>query len=100
MILFLLILVASKTSANDAYYSQSQSNGELYLGVYPNYFKYAGIAMAAGTTFTDAVCQEPASTSVGTVFRCTATDTEGVEWAFDVSIVDDSNFQITGRRQA
>ena len=50
----------------------------------------------SGTTFTDAVCQEPASTDKGTTFRCVATDAEGTEWSFDVSIVDDSNFQITG----
>ena len=50
----------------------------------------------SGTTFTGAVCQEPASTTVGTTFRCVATDAEGTEWTFDVSIVDDSNFQITG----
>lgn len=48
-------------------------------------------------TFTDAVCQEPASTDVGTTFRCVATDAAGTEWSFDVAIVDDSNFQITGR---
>ena len=52
----------------------------------------------SGTTFTDAVCQEPTTTAVGTMFHCSAIDTEGVEWSFDVSIVDDSNFQITGRR--
>lgn len=55
------------------------------------------MASESGTTFTDAVCQEPTTTDVGTTFRCVAIDAEGVEWSFDVSIVDDSNFQITGR---
>jgi hypothetical protein len=55
------------------------------------------MASESGTTFTDAVCQEPSSTDVGTTFRCTAVDAQGAEWTFEVSIVDDSNFQITGR---
>jgi hypothetical protein len=58
------------------------------------------MASESGTTFTDAVCQEPASTTAGTTFRCVATDARGTEWSFDVSIVDDSNFQITGSHSA
>ena len=54
----------------------------------------------SGNTFTDAVCQEPTSTDVGTTFRCVATDGEGTEWSFDVAIVDESNFQITGSHNA
>ncbi len=53
----------------------------------------------AGTTFTDAVCEQPTSTEVGTTFRCTARDAAGANWRFDVAIVDDTNFQITGRQQ-
>lgn len=53
----------------------------------------------AGTTFTDAVCETPASTEVGTDFRCTAVDATGTTWRFDITIVDDANFQITGRQQ-
>jgi hypothetical protein len=56
------------------------------------------MAAESGASFTDATCQEPASTATGTTFRCSAVDGDGVEWSFDVSIVDDSNFQITGRR--
>ncbi len=56
------------------------------------------MATESGTTFTDAVCQEPSTTSVGTTFKCAATDAAGADWTFDVTIVDDSNFQITGRR--
>ena len=52
----------------------------------------------AGTTFTDALCDVPGSTEVGTTFSCTAADADGSTWRFDVSIVDDTNFQITGRR--
>lgn len=75
LILVFFISVAAKSTANDAYYSQNESNGELYLGVYPNYFVYwtpnkidytylsvtepllffnsAGNTKAIGTTTTD-----------------------------------------------
>jgi hypothetical protein len=53
----------------------------------------------AGTTFTNAVCEQPDSTEVGTGFGCTALDAAGTTWQFDVTIVDDTNFQITGRQQ-
>ena len=51
----------------------------------------------AGTTFTDAVCVEPASTAVATTFTCTATAADGTRWTFAVRIVQGEQFEITGR---
>lgn len=51
----------------------------------------------AGTSFSDAKCDEPTSTEAGTTFGCTATAADGAEWRFVVTIVDDGNFEITGQ---
>lgn len=51
----------------------------------------------AGTDFTDATCDQPDGTEVGTTFECTAVAADAVPWVFEVTIVDDADFQITGR---
>ncbi len=49
------------------------------------------LAKEAGYTFSDAQCDEPTSTTVGTRFTCRATDNDGDEWDFVV--------EITGERE-
>ena len=61
------------------------------------YIASDAMAQQAGTTFTAAACERPTSTRPGTAYTCTATDTRGTAWTFDVVIVDGSNFEITGR---
>ncbi|MFZ4718251.1 MAG: DUF4333 domain-containing protein [Ilumatobacteraceae bacterium] len=51
----------------------------------------------ANTDFRGAECERPSGIDRGTTFTCTATSTGGAEWRFEVTIVDDSNFEITGR---
>jgi hypothetical protein len=49
------------------------------------------LAQEAGYTFGRAQCEQPASTTVGTQFTCTATDNDGDDWEFVV--------EITGERE-
>ena len=45
--------------------------------------------------FTDAECEEPGSTDVGTTYICTAVGEDGTTWIFDVEIDDENSFSIT-----
>lgn len=51
----------------------------------------------ANTSFAGAACEQPPGVDRGTTFPCTATAADGARWRFEVTIVDDSNFEITGR---
>lgn len=55
------------------------------------YLESDALAEEAGYRFSDAVCEEPSSTTQGTEFTCRATDNEGDEWLFVV--------EITGNRE-
>jgi hypothetical protein len=55
------------------------------------------LATKAGRDFKDASCTAPASTAVGTAYKCTATDaTDGSQWTFDVEITEKNGFTVTG----
>lgn len=55
------------------------------------------MAGQANTSFAGASCDQPSGIDRGTTFPCTAVAADGAEWRFEVTIVDDSNFEITGR---
>lgn len=52
------------------------------------------IVAESGYTFTDAFCDVPASTDVGTQFECTATDNEGDDWILTLEITGPQDFII------
>jgi ABC-type glycerol-3-phosphate transport system substrate-binding protein len=47
-----------------------------------------------GTTFTDAECTKPAKVEAGETFTCTAKDSTGATWTFDLVVKDKSNFEV------
>jgi hypothetical protein len=53
------------------------------------------VAAKAGTTFTGAACTKPAKVEAGATFTCTAKDSSGTVWNFDLTVKDKSNFEIT-----
>jgi hypothetical protein len=55
----------------------------------------ASVGESLGVSFTSASCEEPGDQDVGTVFGCTAVDTEGTEWRFDVEIAESDSVVIT-----
>jgi hypothetical protein len=48
-----------------------------------------------GLTFTDAVCDEPASTKSGTEYSCTAMGSDGQQRTLTVKIVNRNSLQVT-----
>jgi hypothetical protein len=59
--------------------SDFKSEGEKFL-------ESTDLALEAGYTFSNAICQEPTSVAPGTQYSCTATDNDGDEWEFVVEI--------------
>ena len=49
-----------------------------------------------GLTFTDAECDEPASTDVGTTYSCVAVGSDGQTYSFAVSIDGERSLRIDG----
>lgn len=47
-----------------------------------------------GTKFSGASCDEPASTTVGTTYQCTAKAEDDTEWTFDVEITSKNGFTV------
>lgn len=46
------------------------------------------------TSFTSPECNEPPSTKVGTRFTCTADDSDGDEWTFEITIRPDGEYAV------
>lgn len=74
-----LSTVGCSTSSGDF-----KSEGEKFL-------QSPELAQEAGYKFSNAECEDPSSTTVGTQFSCTATDNDGDDWEFVV--------EITGERE-
>jgi hypothetical protein len=53
-------------------------------------------SIGVAVTFSDASCEAPASTDVGTTYQCTATGDDGVEYTFEVKITDDNELTVEG----
>jgi hypothetical protein len=45
-------------------------------------------------TFTEATCDEPVNQDVGTTFACTATDSLGDVWEFEIAITGSSEYEV------
>lgn len=67
-------LVGCSTTTGDF-----KSEGEKFL-------ESPEFATEAGYTFSEAICQQPASVSPGTQYSCTAIDNDGDQWQFVVEI--------------
>ena len=52
------------------------------------------MAEAQQKVFSDAECEEPESTDVGTKYTCTAVDEEGTTYVFDVEIDKENSFAV------
>jgi hypothetical protein len=48
-----------------------------------------------GQAFTEAECDEPADTEVGTTFQCTATGADELDYTFVVEITAENEFTLT-----
>jgi hypothetical protein len=79
-----VVVVAGMLSACSTSPQDFKTEGEKFL-------QSPELAQEAGYTFSRAQCKEPASTTVGTRFTCTATDNDGDDWEFVV--------EITGERE-
>lgn len=53
------------------------------------------VATQTGMTFTDAACDEPASTDVDSTFACTAVGSDGATFEFLATITGDNEFTIS-----
>ncbi len=50
-------------------------------------------------SFTIATCAEPANQDEGTSFPCTATDTTGATWEFEIVITGSSEYEVNVARR-
>ena len=44
--------------------------------------------------FVDVTCAEPANQDQGTTFACTATDSDGATWEFEIEITSSSEYEV------
>ncbi len=51
------------------------------------------------TSFTSATCVEPANQDEGTSFPCTATDSAGATWEFEIVITGSSGYDVNVARR-
>lgn len=63
------------------------------------YLESDEVAEITGYRFADSECEEPASTSVGTMYACTAVADDGSIWDFDVEITGDRELTVVEGRQ-
>ncbi len=50
-------------------------------------------------TFTSASCADPVNQEVGTTFPCTATDSNGDVWEFEIEITSSSEYEVNVARR-
>ena len=78
----LLALAACSASSTDF-----QKEGEKFL-------ESDTVSEQVGYSFTDATCQKPDTTRIGTQYTCTAVDNEGDQWEFTVEVTGDSELTV------
>ena len=61
-----------------------QENDELRSALFPD----------SDATFTAATCVEPENQDEGTTFPCTATDSTGATWEFEVEITSSTEYEV------
>ena len=66
-----------------------QENEELRDALFPD----------SDATFTSASCVDPANQDEGTTFPCTATDSTGDTWEFEIEITSSSEYQVNVARR-
>ncbi len=54
---------------------------------------------ATDDSFTTATCAEPENQDEGTTFACTATDTTGATWEFEIVITGSSEYEVNVARR-
>ena len=54
---------------------------------------------ATNDSFTTATCAEPENQDEGTTFACTATDTTGATWEFEIEITGSSKYEVNVARR-
>lgn len=59
----------------------------------------AALFPATDDSFTTATCAEPANQDEGTTFACTATDTTGATWEFEIVITGSSEYEVNVARR-
>jgi len=52
------------------------------------------VSKTLNVNFSDAKCDEPAGTAVGTKYQCTATGDDGSTWTFNVEITSKNGFTV------
>lgn len=52
------------------------------------------VSKTLNVNFSDASCDEPAGTAVGTKYQCTATGDDGSTWVFNVEITSKNGFTV------
>jgi len=53
-----------------------------------------GGQLAPTAAFATATCTDPENQDVGTTFPCTATDSTGAVWEFEIVITDDNEYEV------
>jgi len=53
-----------------------------------------GGQLAPTASFATATCTDPENQDVGTTFPCTATDSTGAVWEFEIEITDDNEYEV------
>jgi hypothetical protein len=66
-----------------------EQNDELRAALFPD----------SDDRFTTAACAEPANRDEGTTFACTATDTTGATWEFEIVITGSSEYEVNVARR-
>jgi hypothetical protein len=66
-----------------------EQNDELRTALFPD----------SDDRFTIAACAEPANQDEGTTFACTATDTTGATWEFEIVITGSSEYEVNVARR-
>ncbi|MEI8392373.1 MAG: hypothetical protein WCG40_07720 [Actinomycetes bacterium] len=80
-VFFYLVTGCSTTTTN------YKSEGEKFL-------ESSDQARIAGYTFSNALCDKPQSTKVGTQYPCSATDNDGDSWEFIIEITGDRELTV------
>jgi len=66
-----------------------EQNDELRSALFPD----------TDDNITSATCAEPPNQDEGTTFPCTATDTTGAEWEFEIVITGSSEYEVNVARR-
>lgn len=92
-----LALVAMGTTACFTTAADFGSDAETFIE--ENDELRAALFGESGTTFETATCVDPENQDEGTTFPCTATDTTGATWEFEIVITGASEYEVNVSRR-